>query len=135
MHAEGYARPWSDAEFESLLTQEGVFGFAVVEVGRKPGQMAGFVLARQAADEGEILTILVTRSHRRQGLGRQLMDAVLFRLHGDRVSALFLEVDETNTAAIALYRRLGFLQVGGRPDYYRDASGKRTSALVMRRDL
>ncbi|MDV6227233.1 ribosomal protein S18-alanine N-acetyltransferase [Nitratireductor aquimarinus] len=135
MHAEGYARPWSDAEFESLLTQEGVFGFAVVEVGRKPGQMAGFVLARQAADEGEILTILVTRSHRRQGLGRQLMDAVLFRLHGDRVSALFLEVDETNTAAIALYRRLGFMQVGGRPDYYRDASGNRTSALVMRRDL
>ncbi|WP_404933964.1 ribosomal protein S18-alanine N-acetyltransferase [Nitratireductor sp. ac15] len=135
MHAEDFARPWSDAEFEALLTQEGVFGFAVSEIGRKPPQLAGFVLARQAADEGEILTILVARNQRRHGLGRQLMDAVLFRMHGDRVAALFLEVDETNTAAIALYRRLGFRQVGGRPDYYRDANGRRTSALVMRRDL
>ncbi|WPZ15065.1 ribosomal protein S18-alanine N-acetyltransferase [Nitratireductor rhodophyticola] len=135
MHAEDFARPWSDAEFESLLTQEGVFGFAVSEVGRKPPQLAGFVLARQAADEGEILTILVTRNQRRHGLGRRLMDAVLFRMHSDRAAALFLEVDETNAAAIALYRRLGFRQVGGRPDYYRDANGRRTSAIVMRRDL
>ncbi|WP_367716524.1 GNAT family N-acetyltransferase [Nitratireductor sp. GISD-1A_MAKvit] len=135
LHAGDFARPWSDAEFEALLTQEGVFGFAVSEIGRKPQQIAGFVLARQAADEGEILTILVAHNQRRNGLGRQLMDAVLFKMHGDRASALFLEVDENNTPAITLYRRLGFHQVGGRPDYYRDANGQRTSALVMRRDL
>lgn len=135
LHAEGFARPWSDAEFESLLSQDTVFGFAVLPLGRRPAAPAGFVLARQAADEGEILTIIVSRAERGQGLGRQLMDAVLRRLHADRASALFLEVDEANAVAIALYRRLGFQQVGGRADYYRDASGARTGALVMRRDL
>ncbi|EKF44246.1 GNAT family N-acetyltransferase [Nitratireductor indicus] len=135
LHAEGFARPWSDAEFESLLSQDTVFGFAVLPLGRRPAQPAGFVLARQAADEGEILTIIVSRAERGQGLGRQLMDAVLRRLHADRAAALFLEVDETNAPAVALYRRLGFLQVGGRADYYRDATGTRTGALVMRRDL
>ncbi|MCR4268743.1 ribosomal protein S18-alanine N-acetyltransferase [Nitratireductor sp. ZSWI3] len=135
LHAEDFARPWSDAEFEALLSQSTVFGFATLSPGRRPGTPVGFVLARQAADEGEILTIAVARNQRRLGLGRQLMDAVLRRLHADRAAALFLEVEENNVPAIALYRRLGFRQVGGRPDYYRDAAGQRSGALVMRRDL
>ena len=85
--------------------------------------------------EGEILTIAVARSHRRLGLGWKLLDAVLRELHRERAGALFLEVDETNVGAIALYRRLGFSQVGRRPGYY-PAQGKPASgALVMRRDL
>ena len=49
--------------------------------------------------------------------------------------ALFLEVDETNVPALALYRRLGFREVGKRPAYYDRAEGGRSGALVMRRDL
>ena len=93
------------------------------------------MLARLAAGEGEILTVAVARSHRRQGLGWQLMDAVLRELHAQRAEALFLEVDETNVAAIALYRRLGFRQVGHRANYYRSTEHGPTGALVMRRDL
>lgn len=135
LHAEDFARPWSDAEFEQLLTQDSVFGFAGLSADRRQNGLAGFVLARQAADEGEVLTIMVARTHRGFGLGRQLMDAVLRQLHADRAAALFLEVEEGNVPAIALYRRLGFHQVGGRPDYYRDATGLRSGALIMRRDL
>ena len=81
------------------------------------------MLARLAAGEGEILTVAVARAHRRQGLGWRLMDAVLRELHAQRAEALFLEVDETNVAAIALYRRLGFREVGKRPRYYQSADG------------
>ena len=77
----------------------------------------------------------VARSHRRLGLGRDLMEAVLRALHAERADALFLEVDETNAAALALYRRLGFREVGRRPGYYEAAGKPRTDALVMRRDL
>jgi ribosomal-protein-alanine N-acetyltransferase len=63
------------------------------------------------------------------------MDAVLRQLHAQRAEALFLEVDETNPPAIALYRRLGFHEVGKRPNYYQSAAKGPTGALVMRRDL
>ena len=136
IHAEDFSRPWSAHEFASLIEQDTVFGFAVWRVGSRRQDPAGFVLARLAAGEGEILTIAVARAHRGQGLGRDLMEAVLRNLHSERAEALFLEVDETNAAAIALYRRLGFQEVARRPGYYEHPGGRsRTDALVMRRDL
>lgn len=135
LHREDFQRPWSDVEFQSLLGQETVFGYAVREVGKPKHGPVGFVLARLAAGEGEILTIAVARRCRRRGLGWLLMDAVLRELHSERAEALFLEVDETNAAAIALYRRLGFREVGKRPAYYEHSGGEKTGALVMRRDL
>ena len=135
LHREDFVRPWTGGEFAALLEQDTVFGFAAKEVGNPRAGIVGFVLARLAAGEGEILTVAVARSHRRQGIGWQLMDAVLRQLHGDRAEALFLEVDETNAPAIALYRRLGFREVGKRADYYRSPERGPTGALVMRRDL
>ena len=115
LHAEDFSRPWSEVEFQSLLAQEPVFGYAAWQVGNRRAGPAGFVLARLAAGEGEILTIAVARSRRRHGLGRELMEAVLRELYAQRAEALLLEVDETNAPALALYRRLGFRQVGRRP--------------------
>jgi ribosomal-protein-alanine N-acetyltransferase len=134
LHEEDFSRPWSEHEFASLLEQEPVFGFAAWAVGQRKQGPAGFVLARLVAGEGEILTIAVARKFRRQGLGRDLMEAVLRELHAERAEELFLEVDETNVAAIALYRRLGFKEVARRPGYYEHTgTTRRTDALVMRR--
>lgn len=135
IHAEDFVRPWSEHEFASLLSQEPVFGFAAWRVGGRGAGPAGFVLARLAAGEGEILTVAVARAHRRRGLGRDLMEAVLRRLHAERAEALFLEVDEANAPALALYRRLGFREVARRPAYYDRPGATKTAALVMRRDL
>lgn len=135
LHGQGFGRAWSDAEFEALLEQPPVFGYGGLRVGDRKAGLAGFVLARQAADEAEILMIAVAPLHRRHGLGRGLMDAVLRELHGRRTAALFLEVDETNAAALALYRRLGFFEVGKRGGYYPDGGAGPRNALVMRRDL
>jgi ribosomal-protein-alanine N-acetyltransferase len=135
LHHEDFIRPWSGGEFSSLLEQATVFGYGAREIGHGARAPVGFVLARLAAGEGEILTVAVARSHRRQGLGWRLMDAVLRELHAERAEALFLEVDENNAPAIALYRRLGFREVGRRSNYYKSSEHGPTGALVMRRDL
>ena len=135
LHQDAFARPWSETEFAALIGQDTVFGFLAVEIGRIGAPPAGFVLIRVAADEAEILSIAVAGAHRGRGVGWALMDAALRQLHGERVAQVFLEVDEANQAAIALYRRLGFAEVGRRPAYYKDGNESAGDALVMRRDI
>jgi ribosomal-protein-alanine N-acetyltransferase len=135
LHSATFVRPWTDGEFHDMLAQPTVFGFVARELTWGKAKVLGFVLARGVAGEAEILTIAVTPDWQGHGLGRKLMDAVLAKAHRERIESVFLEVDETNKPAIALYKKLGFFQVGGRPDYYRDRSGRKSAALVMRRDL
>ena len=135
IHREDFVPPWNEDDFETMLGQDVMFGYKAVDTGKPRAGAAGFVLARSMAGEAEIITIAVARAHRRRGLGRFLMDAVLRDLHAVRATALFLEVDEKNAAAIALYKKLGFREVGKRAGYYRSAVGTPGNALVMRRDL
>ncbi|YBV95817.1 ribosomal protein S18-alanine N-acetyltransferase [Phyllobacteriaceae bacterium JZ32] len=133
IHVETFRHPWSEEDFHALIGQDTVFGFMAREEGR-PDSAAGFVLARLVVDEAEILTIAVPPALQRRGVGRALMDAVLRHLHRERARSLFLEVDQANVAAQALYRRLGFVKVGDRPAYY-EIEGGRSAALILRRDL
>lgn len=136
LHGERFSRPWGDGEFHSLLMQPYVFGFVARQMnGLFKLPLAGFVLTRAVADEGEILTVAVHTKAARAGLGWRLMLAAMREVHARGGESLFLEVDDTNQAALGLYRKLGFAKVGERPAYYTDKNGVRTTALVMKRDL
>jgi ribosomal-protein-alanine N-acetyltransferase len=121
---------------ESLLAQDAVFGYVARRASplgtRRP---VGFVMIRVAGDEAEVLTLAVGERQRRRGTGRRLMDEAIRRLYHDRIRSLFLEVDEGNTAARALYANLGFREVGRRRNYYAAAGGDTSCALVLRADF
>ncbi len=134
LHASGFSRVWSDGEIRALLDQDPVFGFIARQAGRRD-RAGGFVLARLAADEAEILTVTVSPRHRRHGLGWRLMGAVVSHLRAEGIRSLFLEVDEGNEAAISLYNKMGFATVAERAAYYQQDGGARSAALVMRLDL
>lgn len=130
LHAAGFRRGWSEDEMEGLLRDPQVLSHRAAR-GRKT---VGFVLSRRAADEAEILSIAVAARQRGGGVARGLLQHHMRRLAGLGAKALFLEVEEANAPARALYRRAGFIEVGRRPSYY--ASGKEpVAALVLRRDL
>lgn len=136
LHAASFHRGWSAAEIEALLSDDAVFAIVARRASpfgsRRP---VGFVMVRGAGPEAEVLTLAVSPRQRRRGVGRALMDAAIRRLYHDRVRSLFLEVDETNEAARALYARLRFKEVGRRKNYYAGADGRTGSAVVMRADL
>lgn len=134
IHAENFARPWGSAEIEALIADSACIGQMARTQGW-PSQIEGFVLSRIAGDEAEILSIAVRRARQGQGIAGQLLLHHLGALGPRRVRSLFLEVDEANTPALALYRRHGFLTVGERKSYYRRNDGSAANALVMRRDL
>jgi len=131
LHAAAFRRGWSETEFERLLTDRSVIAHRA-SIGR---DHAGFILSRLAAGEAEILSVAVDTQHRGRGLGRHLLDLHLRRLAGLGVQAVFLEVEEDNTAARALYARAGFTEVGRRQAYYPHERGDAGAALVLRRDL
>jgi ribosomal-protein-alanine N-acetyltransferase len=131
IHSEGFHRGWSVPEIEAMLADATIVGLGI---GRGRA-LEGFVLSRRAADEAEILTIAVATGARRSGLGLAVLLAHLSQLAGRGVRALFLEVDEGNAAARALYDSLDFREVGRRNAYYRRPDGSRATALVLRKEL
>ncbi|MBM3567543.1 MAG: GNAT family N-acetyltransferase [Alphaproteobacteria bacterium] len=125
LHAACFPDGWSAATVRTTLRQPSVF--ALVE-GEPP---LGFALWRKAADEGEILAIGVAPEARRRGLGRTLMARMALQAQALGVKSLFLEVAIDNSAALALYRGLGYSEVGRRQAYYARA-GARIDAQVLR---
>ncbi len=136
IHANAFAHSWAPDDFADLVADRRVTALGV----RKQSpfglrRLVGFCLIRVAADEAEVLTIAVRPGQRGRGYGRMLMEEALRRLYHDRILACFLEVDRDNAAALALYRSLGFLEVGARKGYYRSDDGSDRTALVMRAQL
>jgi ribosomal-protein-alanine N-acetyltransferase len=127
LHKASFQRGWGDDEVFRLLVESNVVAHRAL-IGRT---MAGFILSRLAAGEAEILSIAIAPAQRGRGFARPLLDLHLRRLAGLGTRAVFLEVDEHNAAARALYRRAGFYDVGRRNSYYQTGA----SALVLRRDL
>ena len=131
MHAASFAKAWSSGAIERLL----ITGACGDGIELRGSPLAGFILSRQAADEAEILTIAIDKTRRRHGLATKLLSAHIARLAAKGVAELFLEVDEANVAARALYGRFGFTQAGRREAYYVAPNGTRSAALIMRRTL
>ena len=133
IHASAFARPWTAQDFEGFLVERAVSGDGLF-LGRDT-QPTGFVLSRRAADEAEILSVAVTREARGQGHARTLLAAHLQALAYAGVRTVHLEVEDGNDPALALYRRLGFAQIGRREGYYLRPDGTRAAALSMSRTL
>jgi ribosomal-protein-alanine N-acetyltransferase len=131
LHAASFRRGWSEQEVEGLLTDRHVIAHRAMAGTRT----TGFIMSRLVVDEAEILSVAVAAARRGRGLARALLTLHLRRLAGLGARAVFLEVDEHNTAAIRLYRRAGFREISRRPNYYPLAGGKTAAALVLRRDL
>jgi [ribosomal protein S18]-alanine N-acetyltransferase len=127
LHKASFQRGWGDDEVYRLLIDKTV----VADRAAMGRELIGFILSRLAAGEAEILSIAIAPHRRGRGFSRALLDLHLRRLAGLGARAVFLEVDEANAPARALYRHAGFYEVGRRQAYYQNGA----SALVLRRDL
>ncbi|MBQ4857014.1 ribosomal protein S18-alanine N-acetyltransferase [Pseudoalteromonas sp. MMG007] len=80
--------------------------------------LVGFYIGEKAGPDFTLMDICVTPSQQGKGIARQLLSQ--FIEYGEQQSAenLFLEVRESNTRAIALYERAGFIEMSVRKNYY-----------------
>jgi ribosomal-protein-alanine N-acetyltransferase len=132
LHVQCFADGWNEAAFASLLQND--HSFALIAHADSGDTAAGFILIQSAADEAEILSLAVLQERRRHGLAGELVRAGGQAAHARNAQFIFLEVDVNNTAARALYNRLGFKEAGLRRGYYRSCDSL-SDALILRAPL
>ena len=116
------------------LVEEGVAGrLPTVHylVAEEDGQVVGHAVASLVAEIAELQRIAVAGSHRRRGIGGDLLEEVVALAAGSGADRLLLEVRADNDAALGFYATHGFVEVDRRPRYYRDGA----AAVVLRRTL
>jgi len=122
--------PWSSLAIVEIMRIAGCFG----RIAWADEMPAGFALAIDLREECEILTLGVLSERRREGIGSALLDSVCFEGRVRGAKCIVLEAAVDNSAALALYSARGFMPVGHRRSYYRQAS-RCIDALVLRRTL
>lgn len=124
LHADSMERSWDEKSFSNFLNEKTITGLGFFD----SEMLLGFVLYRTVIDETEILTIAVDGNYRRQGVASSLLKETM-KANG----VVFLEVNEDNKIAEALYLKAGFKIYGKRQDYYQTADGLK-AAILMRRN-
>lgn len=104
---------WSADSFKSEAEKDnGIVLYAV-----KNEVVTGLICGYFAADEADITSVAVAPEYRRQGIAARLMEEFLGTL-SDITKCIFLEVRESNSAAIGLYEKFGFEKLSIRKNFY-----------------
>lgn len=122
-----FSDPWSVSAFEYELKNP----LSVWLVAAEGDQVAGYVGSQTVIDESDMMNIAVAPAYRRQGIAETLISMLIVQLKDRGSYSLTLEVRASNIPAIGLYQKLGFTQVGQRPNYYRNP---KEDALILRKE-
>ena len=121
-----FSDPWSVSSIASELDNP----LSLWLVWEEDGAAAAYLGVQRVPPQADVMNVAVSPALRRRGIVRALFAELERRL--PEIDELFLEVRASNSGAIALYRTLGFEQVGRRPNYYLDP---REDALILRKEL
>ncbi len=119
--------PWPDQSIRSELTNP----LSLWLVALTEGEVAGYVGSQSVLGEADVMNVAVAPAYRRMGIASTLLLSLQRALAANQVHSLTLEVRVSNAPAIALYGSLGYIQVGRRPNYYRNP---KEDALILRKE-
>lgn len=127
LHAESFAQYWDIHAFNDFFAARGTIAL----LAEMQGNAVGMIVIRGQHEQSDVMTIAVSPERRCQGIGAKLLRAAMQEAVMAGAKTLFLDVDATNEAALALYQAFGFTQISRRKLYYRQKDGSYTDALVM----
>ena len=127
LEMECFRDPWSEKSIAGELNNPLSLWIVAVD----GLQVVGYVGSQSVMGEADMMNIAVSSQHRQKGIAQNLVQRLIEALLDKEVYSLTLEVRASNEPAKALYSKLGFLQVGRRPNYYRNP---KEDALILRKE-
>lgn len=121
--------PWLTEAFEAEINQN---DFSKPIVALLGDIRVGYAVPRYIADELEITNFAVDPDFRRMNVGSMMLGRILSDGEKRDVKYGYLEVRVGNLAAIKLYKKFGFNEVGLKKNYY---SGINTDAIIMMKNF
>ena len=125
--------PWSRHSFEGELSCQNACSYVVKSaLSEKDDQIVAYAFLRRVVDELHVLKVAVAPAQRGLGIAIWFLNHCFTMSAQQGANSVYLEVRLSNIAAIKLYEKLGFREVGRRSNYYPDS---KEDALVMMKDI
>ncbi len=114
-----HPKPWDEKAFLCELSKQasGYNIFLVAEDGES-GETAGYITGNIIVDYAHIINVTVNEKYRRKGIGEQLVMRVEQEAFKRKLGSVTLEVRESNTGAINLYKKRGYMEKARREKAY-----------------
>ena len=113
---DGFEFPWYEEDFIRCLRQRNCIGM----VAEHNDQVVGFMIYELEKSKLHLLNFAVAREHRRQGVGRQMIDKLIGKLSHQRRTRIVLEIRETNLPAQLFFKQCNFRAVSVLREFYDD---------------
>lgn len=125
---ECFSTPWSKQSFLNEANNPS----ACYIVAQSGEEIAGYIGFLKVLDEGQITNVAVRKNYRRKKIASTLLEKAIELAMQNNLITLNLEVRQTNNAAINLYIKYGFLEIGRRKNYYKNPT---EDAILMEMNL
>lgn len=119
--------PWSEGSIASELDNK----LSLWIVALENDKVIGYVGSQTVLGETDMMNIAVHPDYRKNGIGTGLIVSLIGALELRGSHSLMLEVRVSNNPAISVYKKLGFVEVGRRKNYYRNP---KEDALILRKE-
>ncbi len=117
IEAVSFSNPWSDNTFRGEI-QNMPISFPMVVVRRPGDEVVGYIVFWMIRDDVQVNNVAVRPDCRGLGLGDAMMRYAIAKVRDAGAAFMTLEVRQSNTPAVTLYRKLGFEIMGSRKNYY-----------------
>lgn len=114
IEAQCFSQPWSEKSFQDSIEREDT----IFLVCQEDEIITGYIGMYVSFDEASITNVAVPPAYRKKGYGEQLVCAAKKAAKEARVDSIFLEVRVSNEAAVSLYKKMNFENLGIRKNFY-----------------